>query len=76
MKKIIFYLFALISLSVQAQYQLLNTFTGINGSFPTGNLILTGDSLYGMTTAGGKYYNQYNLLSREDGYGAIFKIRS
>lgn len=69
MKKVIPFLFAFISLTAQGQYKKLFDFGGANGVNPTGDLILSGNTLYGMATFGGN-------LNYSGGYGVIFKINT
>ena len=55
-------------------YKALFNFNGKNGSRPVSYLTpsITGDTLFGMTSAGGKDYNQ---MQRTMGYGCIYCIR-
>ena len=47
-------------------YKVLYNFTTLEGIYPYGSLLLSGNTLYGMTTDGGRAYNGNN--------GVIFKI--
>jgi uncharacterized repeat protein (TIGR03803 family) len=66
MKKVYSLLLALISLgALDAQYVILNNFNGTGGENPYGDLVQSGNVLYGMAQNGGA-----------NGYGCIFSIKT
>jgi uncharacterized repeat protein (TIGR03803 family) len=59
--------FSLLTFPLQAQYKLLHNFTGYDGAYPSGPLVVSGSTLFGTTPYGGG----------KGGFGAgtIFKIQ-
>jgi uncharacterized repeat protein (TIGR03803 family) len=65
MKKLLLFILTITTTTVFAQLTKIHEFTYSNGQEPFGSLLSEGNSLYGMTSKGGK-----------NGWGTIFKIQT
>lgn len=53
-------------------FTVLHRFTGFDGSYPHGRLVVSGDTLYGTTSEGGSLY----MPNGANGYGTIFRLNT
>jgi len=69
--KILIYVFLFIGLSgsIKAQYTNLLNFNGTNGSLPYNSVIVSGNTIYGMTTSGGTNNEGTIYTTNTDGSG-------